>query len=189
MIWILRSQELIRSINASDFNHTQHAIIIKKYQGLAMSLELSSEIYDRYSSGYCMQLAAALSRRLGWKIQAVVSQDQNPNYIEHAWVIDPFGKLMLDIDGLNPVESNGWIHPTGTLHEDISEDSLKSLITASLSISKLFDESVWECEVEMALTDIMQSSKIQKIIANNDAILNQTSKIHDQVIDGNGFSF
>lgn len=140
-----------------------------------MDLDVPAEIYDRYSCGWCMHLAAALHRELGWTIQAVVTTDMTPNYIEHAWVIDPSETHMLDIDGYNPITMNGWPSPANRLHENLSEDQLKDLTKAGYSDRNKFDDAKWNNEVSLALNDILKSNIIRNIMSkykrppNNDS--------------------
>ncbi len=133
-----------------------------------MSLDLPADIYDRYSSGWCMHLAAALHRKLGWKIQAVVTKTCPPNYIEHAWVVDPSGTKMLDIDGYYSVNKNGWIHPANTLHEDLTEDQLKGLTRDGFYNPSEFDDDEWNRDVEQALIDIQKSKIVASIFSKNE---------------------
>lgn len=118
-----------------------------------VSLRVPTEIYDRYSSGWCMHLAAALHRKLGWTIQAVICDDIQPGYVEHAWVIPPGGEYFLDIDGLAPMNQNGWIRGHGQpYYEDLTEARLQELTLVGSYRS--FTCEQWNREVAIALRDI-----------------------------------
>ncbi|MDT8925521.1 hypothetical protein RBE51_22310 [Pseudomonas taiwanensis] len=118
-----------------------------------VSLHVPIEIYERYSSGWCMHLAAALHRKLGWTIQAVICDDIQPGYVEHAWVISPGGEYSLDIDGLTPMNQNGWIRGHGQpYYEELSEAKLQELTL--IGSYRSFTQEQWNREVAIAVRDI-----------------------------------
>ncbi|WP_410950760.1 hypothetical protein [Pseudomonas sp. S1(2024)] len=127
-------------------------------------LNVPTEIYDRYSSGWCMHLAAALHRKLGWTIQAVICDDIQPGYVEHAWVIPPGGEFFLDIDGLTPMTQNGWIRGHGQpYYEELTEAKLKELTLVGSYRS--FTQEQWNREVAIALRDIDAHFTYQDMVA------------------------
>lgn len=110
------------------------------------------EVDERYISGACMYLAAALHRKFGWKIQVMFTNDQPRDYIEHAWVIDPSGQYTLDIDGLVPIQRSGWIHEYGTYHQDVTDAGLREL--TEISSGRPLPLDVWEDQVGQAASDV-----------------------------------
>lgn len=68
---------------------------------------LPKSLFETYSSGKCIYLAAALSRRHGLDIQAVLS-DNGPSCVVHAWVTDEERLMCWDADGCYPSNLNGW---------------------------------------------------------------------------------
>lgn len=116
----------------------------------AFKIEMPQEIYEHYSYGHCMHLAAALHRRLGWEIQvAIMPSDRYlPPYVDHAWVVDPTARLCLDSDGLYPIERNGFITLNIHLMKGLSE---QDLMKHTLMGSKHFTIAEWNESVDQAI--------------------------------------
>lgn len=140
--------------------------------------ELPQEIYEYYSYGHCMHLAAALHRRLGWEIQLAImpSDGYLPPYVDHAWVVDPKRRLCLDSDGLYPIERNGFITPNNPLVDGLSE---QDLMEHTLVGSKPFTKDQWDESVSKALSVVDTYFDMQGI--NKLSIGNS-----EREIDGNG---
>lgn len=116
----------------------------------AFKIEMPQDIYEHYSYGHCMHLAAALHRRLGWEIQVAImpSERDLPPYLDHAWVVDPTASLCLDSDGLYPIERNGFITLNTHLMKGLSE---QDLMDHTLVGCKPFTKDEWNDSVVQAL--------------------------------------
>lgn len=114
------------------------------------ALAWPQEIYEHYSSGHCMHLAAALHRKLGWEIQLTMQPAEGTYrpYVEHAWVVDPSGVYCLDADGLYPLEKNGFIGAWSPLHTGLSEADLKDFTLLGCSP---FTDAEWEASIQQAI--------------------------------------
>lgn len=129
---------------------------------LNFSLAWPQKIYDHYSNGHCMHLAAALHRKLGWEIQLTMQPAEGPcsTYVEHAWVTDPSGMFCLDSDGIYPIEQNGFIGAWNPIHTGLSESELKDF---TLLGSKPFTHAEWDVAVQKAIAIADKYYPLKKI--------------------------
>lgn len=134
----------------------------KDFIMLNFALAWPEEVYEYYSHGHCMQLAAALNRKLGWEIQLTMQPAEGPHstYVEHAWVTDPSGRYCLDSDGIYSMEKNGFIGAWSPIHTSLSESELKDF---TLLGSRPFTDAEWDESVQKAIAIVEKYYPLKKL--------------------------
>jgi hypothetical protein len=112
-------------------------------------IKIPDFIIETYTCGSCMYMAAALHRMLSWPITALLSDDTDSAYIEHAWAEEAQRGLFFDIDGCRSMKKNSWVFPDNVALAKLSEDDLFNLVVKTSGHDLQKDE--WNAHIDAAI--------------------------------------